>query len=514
MAKKNNGRLIEDRPIGDLVPYARNARTHSDHQVAEILASMIEFGFTNPVLADSKGIAAGHGRVLAAARADAEGIQLCYPDGTPIAQGHVPTINCEGWSDAQRRAYIIADNKIALNSSWDEGLLAEELSALRDDGFDLSLTGFSDDELADMLPDIDEPVATAPTVTDPDAVPEAPVDPVSRRGDVWKLGNHRLICGDSTSGDDLASVLAGEQAALLWTDPPYNVNYEGSAGKILNDHMTDDDFSKFLRAVFANAFAHLVPGAPAYIAHADAGPVGVTFRREFMGAGFYMASCLVWRKNTFVLGRSDYHWQHEPILYGWKPGAAHRWYGDRNKTTVLEQGGSMITRTGENEVQVNLGETGILIRGQGLTVEAISGSVFLEEKPKRNGEHPTMKPVGLVRRMVENSSERGDIVLDLFGGSGSTLIACEQAGRKARLVELDPKFTDVICRRWEQFTGRQARLEGDGMTFAEAAARRGSRGTGVQPAPVPAARPGLMVAGRPYTETPAANDERLLGMTA
>jgi DNA modification methylase len=302
-----------------------------------------------------------------------------------------------------------------------------------------------------------------------------------------------------------------ERADCLWTDPPYGVSYKGKAGTILNDDLRDAEFRQFLRAVFENAAAHLVDGGPAYIAHADAGPMGVAFRVEFMAAGFHLSSCLIWRKNALVLGRSDYHWQHEPILYGWKLGKAHRWFGDRDKTTVLEDAGSILTRTGPDELQLNLGETSIVIRGQALTVERLRGSVLLEEKPKRNSEHPTMKPVALVQRMVENSTQPGDVVLDLFGGSGSTLIACEQSKRVGRLVELDPRFVDVIVRRWQDFTGRVARLDETGETFAEVAARRAAGAPAVT-APATRAAPleprPIMLAGQPFV---AANDPEYAG---
>lgn len=482
---------IEHWPIERLRPYDRNPRTHSPAQVKKIAASMAEFGFTNPVLVDkSDGIIAGHGRL--------EGAKL-------LGLETVPVVVLDYLTDAQRRAYIIADNRLAEDAGWDEDLLAEELGDLRAEGFDLELTGFEADELDDLLVDLDDgPAATEPA--DEDDVP--PVDqapPVARPGDVWRLGSHRVMCGDSTSTEQIATLLAGQRAACLWTDPPYNVNYESKAGKIQNDHMADDDFAAFLRAMYTAAIAHMEEGAPAYIAHADGGPMGIAFRQEFIRAGFKLAACLVWRKNQFTLGRSDYHWQHEPILYGWKPGAAHRWYGARDKASVFELDSDVIKRTADGELQINLGETGIVIRGQDLTVRTVHGTVFLEEKPKRSAEHPTMKPVALIERMLTNSTRRGDVVLDLFGGSGSTLIACEKLRREARLMELDARFVDVIVRRWQEFTGRKARLDATGETFAEVATLR-ARGLVAQPAaPLPAAG-GLMTAGRPFTEMPAAND--------
>lgn len=484
---------IEHWPLDRLKPYARNARTHSAAQVKKIAASIVEFGFTNPILVDSNdGIIAGHGRLMAAFE---------------LTMETVPVVVLDHLTDAQRRAYIIADNRLALDAGWDEAMLAAELADLGAEDFDLSLTGFEDFEIADLLATMDEDEGGAEPTAGADDVPEFTVVPTSIEGDLWRLGHHRVLCGDSTDGQATAMLLDGELADCLWTDPPYNVNYEGSAGKILNDHMAADAFGEFLAAVYQNAIQHLSPGAPAYIAHADT--EGTAFRREFEAAGFYLASCLIWRKNSLVLGRADYHWQHEPILYGWKPGAAHRWYGDRNKTTLLEQGESPITRMSEDEVQITLGELTVVVRGSGLSVEQLSGSVFFEDKPKRNGEHPTMKPVGLIERMLENSTNPGDTVLDLFGGSGSTLIACEKLRRSARLMELDPKFVDVIVKRWEEFTGRKARLDSTGQTFAEVEAerRRGAVSAPVVKAPAAPAPFGFMTAGQPFTERPAANDD-------
>lgn len=444
-------------PVDQLVPYERNSRMHPADQVDGIAASIAEFGFISPIIVDAtRGrIAAGHGRLLAAKR---------------LGMTEVPVVALHHLSEAQFRAYVIADNKHTDNSRFDEEILAAELAALHADGYDLAPLGFSEEELEALI-DMEPEPDGGPTEQDPDAVPETPPDPTTELGDVWRLGGrHRIICGDSTSPAVVDTLLEGELADCLWTDPPYNANYEGTAGKIQNDHMSADAFGQFLRGVYDNAITHLAPGAPAYIAHADT--EGLAFRREFEAAGFYLARCLIWRKNSLVLGRGDYHWQHESILYGWKPGAAHRWYGDRNKTTVLEQGESVVTLVEEGQLQVSLGETTLVIRGEGLTVEQVRGSVFFENKPARNAEHPTMKPVALIERMLANSSNPGDKVLDLFGGSGSTLIACEQTRREARLVELDPKFVDVTILRWQALTGRQARLEGTDETFAEVRARR------------------------------------------
>lgn len=448
---------IEHWTIDELVPYERNARTHSPDQVGKIMSSMMEFGFTNPILVAGKGILAGHGRLMAARE---------------LGLATVPVIRLDHLDDAQQRAYILADNRLALDAGWDEELLATELRNLADDGYDLSLTGFNEDEIDDLLSMLDEEDAPAePTVTDPDVAPSVPAIPVSQMGDIYRLGNHRLICGDSTSLEQVQAMLSGDQIDCLWTDPPYNVAYESDlAGSIQNDDMDDASFAQFLFDVYSTAFAVMKPGAPAYIAHADT--EGVNFRREFERAGFYLASCLIWRKNSLVLGRADYHWQHEPILYGWKPGAAHTWHGERNKTTLTELEDLKIERISENEYQIPFGEKTIIVRGDNLDLTAASGSVFWEDKPKRNGEHPTMKPVALITRQLQNSAKRGDKVLDLFGGSGSTLMACETLGMHARLVELDPKFVDVIVKRWQDFTGRNAVHVQSERTFSELAAER------------------------------------------
>lgn len=434
-----------------LKPYDRNARTHSATQISKIAASMAEFGFTNPVLVDSKdGIIAGHGRLLAAKE---------------LGLSEVPVIVLDHLTDAQRRAYIIADNQLATLSGWDSDILAKEIAALAAEGFDVGLVGFSDEELREFLWHNDDDVVAIGS-QDEDAIPEVRQQPVSRRGDLWILGNHRVICGDSTSIDDIDMLTSGQIIECLWTDPPYNVAYEGSAGSIKNDDMEDGEFRQFLKDAFTSAFSAMKAGAAAYVAHADT--EGYNFRGAFRDAGFKLSGCLVWKKNALVLGRSDYQWQHEPILYGWKPGAAHRWYGNRNKTTITEfEDGEVLRQIADTKFQLSLGEQTLIISGDNLTIEEARPSVTLEEKPKRSAEHPTMKPVPLIERYLLNSTVLNDTVLDLFGGSGSTLIACEKLGRRAFLCELDEKFVDVIVRRWQEYTGKVARLEATGQTFLE-----------------------------------------------
>lgn len=442
---------VERRRVADLVPYARNARTHSRDQIAQICRSIEEFGWTVPVLLDEAGgIIAGHGRILAAKK---------------LGIVEVPCMVASGWSEGQKRAYVIADNKVAENAGWDLAMLSDELAALSDLGFDLGLTGFSDDELAGLVQEEIDPEGLIPD----DAVPEPGPAPLSRHGDVWLLGDHRVMCGDSTKLADVEALCGGESIDACWTDPPYNVDYKGAAGKIANDNMADAAFREFLQAAFLSAFAVLRSGAPIYVAHADT--EGENFRGAFREAGFKLSGCLVWVKPSLVLGRSDYQWRHEPILYGWKPGAAHAWFGGRARTTVFDAGEVPFEVQLDGSVHVKSGGQTFVIRGEALTVEAVEGSVIRAEKPKKSVEHPTMKPVGLVRDMLVNSTRRGNSVLDLFGGSGSTLIACHKVGRVARLMEFDPKFADVIVRRWQEFTGREAVLEATGETFAVVGAR-------------------------------------------
>ena len=430
-----------------LVPYARNARTHPGWQIAQIAASIAEFGFCNPILVGGDGvIIAGHGRLLAAQQ---------------LGLAEVPVIELGHLSEVQRRALVIADNKIAENAGWDEDLLRTELAALQTDGFDLDVVGFSEAELDELMAGFDPDTGLPAQLGDPDFVPEPPAEPISRPGDLWILGEHRVLCGDATLEADAERVCDG-QVDACWTDPPYNVDYEGSAGKIENDNMSAGDFRRFLFLAFAATFKMLKAGGPIYVAHADT--EGSPFRASFRDAGFKLSGCLVWVKPQLVLGRSDYQWRHEPILYGWKPGAPHKWFGGRANTSVFETPGEKLRVMPDGTVQVDIGDQTIVIRGEGLALEALEGSVLRFDKPNRSAEHPTMKPVELIGRMLENSSRPGAVVYDPFGGSGSTLIACAQSGRKARLLELDPRFVDVIVSRWQTFTSRQAVRE-DGVRF-------------------------------------------------
>ena len=437
---------VEMMQVGRLVPYAGNARTHPEWQIAQIAASIAEFGFTNPILVGEDGvIIAGHGRLLAAQQ---------------LGLDEVPVIVLDHLTATQRRALVIADNRIAENAGWDEALLRRELAALQDEAFDLDITGFSDEELDRIMsgidPDADMNVPAEPG--DPDFVPDPPARPVSQRGMIWQLGGHRVMCGDATTRADVEALCAGERMAACWTDPPYNVDYEGNAGKILNDAMGATEFRRFLTDAFLCAFAVMNQGAAIYVAHADT--EHSNFRGAFRDAGFKLSAGLVWVKPSLVLGRSDYQWRHEAILYGWKPGAKHRWFGGRAKTTVFDDAGSPVRAMPDGTVQIDIGDQVIVVSGENLSMETADGSVLRCDKPARSAEHPTMKPIRLILEMLENSTTRGDRVLDPFGGSGSTLIACQKAGRTACLMELDETFCDVIVARWEQLTGKEAVLAG------------------------------------------------------
>jgi DNA modification methylase len=397
---------IETRLVADLIPYAANSRTHSDAQVAQIAASIKEFGWTNPILIDDDNtIIAGHGRLLAARK---------------LGMEEVPAIILDHLTKAQQRALVIADNQLALNAGWDMDMLKAEIEDLSLEDFNLDLLGFDEKFLDGLL----EPEPTA-GLTDEDAVPEVPETPKTVPGDVWVLGNHRLMCGDSTSVDALEKLTEGNLVDMWLTDPPYNVAYEGKtkdALTIQNDSMTDDSFRTFLRDAYVAADIVMKPGAVFYIWHADS--EGYNFRGAAHDAGWKVRQCLIWKKSTMVMGRQDYHWKHEPCLYGWKEGAAHLWATDRKQTTILEF-----------------------------------------DKPSRNGEHPTMKPVELFEYQMLNNTKGADIVLDSFGGSGTTIIAAEKHGRYGRLMELDPKYCDVIVKRWQDFTGKEAIHAETGETF-------------------------------------------------
>lgn len=392
--------------IDKLVPYANNARTHSPAQINKLRSSLREFGFINPVIIDRDfGIIAGHGRVLAARE---EGIN------------EVPCVYADHLTEAQKKAYIIADNRMAMDAGWDEEMLRIEIESLQADAFDLALTGFDEKELSKLFDDGND-------VKDDDFdVDEELKKPTfSKAGDVWTLGRHRLVCGDSTKPETYEVLMEGRKANLVLTDPPYNVNYEGSAGKIKNDNMASDKFFDFLFDAFSNMEKVMADDASIYVFHADT--EGLNFRRAFDAAGFYLSGCCIWKKPSLVLGRSPYQWQHEPCLFGWKKNGKHQWYSDRRQTTIWEF-----------------------------------------EKSKKNGDHPTMKPIPLLCYPITNSTMSNTLVLDPFGGSGSTLIACEQTDRSCATIELDEKFCDVIVNRYIELVGKSENVSvlRDGKTYS------------------------------------------------
>ena len=399
---------IEHRRIDQLVAYPRNARIHSDAQIEQIAASIREYGFVNAMLIGPDNvIIAGHARLLAARR---------------VSMSEVPVIVLAHLTDAQRRALVIADNQLALNAGWDEETLRAELAALAECGANLDLLGFDEQELERLVQGLNP-------LTDADAVPPAPGEPVTVLGDLWLLGDHRLLCGDATRREAIDSVLAGGQADMVFTDPPYNAAYEGKTAQRLtidNDAL-GANFYEFLLA----ACTHLIAVCRGAIYVCMSSSELHTLYQAFTDAGGHWSTFVIWAKHHFTLGRSDYQRQYEPILYGWRKGGDHVWCGDRDQ-----------------------------------------GDVWSIPRPMANREHPTMKPVELVERAVKNSSRKGDAVLDPFAGSGTTLIACQKCHRRARLIEIDPHYADVICQRWEQFGGEPAVLAGDGRTFHEIAGER------------------------------------------
>lgn len=450
--------------VASLIPYARNSRKHEPWQIDMIAASIKEYGWTNPVLIADDGIIAGHGRIMAAQK---------------LGLVRVPAIDLSHLSEAQRRAYVIMDNRSAeKGTSWDLEMLKIETEDLIAEGFDINLTGFSQDELTEIFG-----ITGVPSEADPDDAPGVLPDPISAPGDVWVLGAHKVMCGSSLEIDAWDRLMGGELIDCVWTDPPYNVDIgaknasldradkgnRGKTGAIMNDKMDDAAFYQFLLDMYAALFTVMKPGAPIYVAHADV--EGANFRKAFTDAGFKLQNCLVWNKNIHVLGRSDYQPKHEPILYGWKPGSKHRWYGGRKLTTVLEHGeGGPISRLDDGRWAVKVGDDVLVVDGDA-KLEQHPGSVLYEPKPVKSGLHPTMKPVALVERMLKASARSGDIVGDAFGGSGTTLIAADRLGMAARLMELDPRYVDVIVRRWEQYSGRRAVHAETGAEFpAEAPA--------------------------------------------
>lgn len=378
--------------IDKLVPYVNNARTHSAEQIIKLRSSLREFGFVNPIIVDREfNVIAGHGRLMAAKE---EGIS------------EVPCVFVDYLTESQKKAYILADNRMAMDAGWDEELLKIEMEELQNLGYDLGYTGFDEKELADLF-GIDDK-----DVKDDDFDLTAALEKASfvERGDVWFVGKHKLMCGDATSSEDVSKLMEDKKANLILTDPPYNVAFKSSDGlTIQNDSMKNNDFYEFLFSSFKNMAEHLENGGAAYIFHADT--EGLNFRKAFIDAGFHLAGCCIWVKDSLVLGRSDYQWQHEPVLYGFMQNGKHPWYSDRKQTTIWNF-----------------------------------------NKPKKNSNHPTSKPLDLLAYPINNSTQANAIVIDTFGGSGSTLMACEQMNRICYTMELDEKYASVILRRYVEDT--------------------------------------------------------------
>ena len=408
MKTTTNMELVE---INKLVPYVNNARTHSPEQINKLRSSLREFGFINPVIIDKDyGIIAGHGRVIAARE---EGIEK------------IPCVFADHLTEAQKKAYILADNRMALDAGWDEELLRVEIEALQAEAFDVSLTGFDEKEITDLFKD------TQAEAKDDEYDLTAALEKAAfvKKGDLWVVGRHRLLCGDATKAEDVDKLCEGKRVNLILTDPPYGVSFKSASGlTIWNDSMKNEEFYSFLLAAFKNMVSHLEPGGSAYVFHADT--EGLNFRRAFIDAELHLAGCCIWVKNSLVLGRSDYQWQHEPVLYGFLKNGKHHWYSDRKQTTIWNF-----------------------------------------DKPKRNENHPTSKPLDLLSYPLKNSTQENAIVLDTFGGSGSTLMACEQTNRICYTMELDEKYASVILRRYVEDTGDGANVyvlrDGEKFMYAD-----------------------------------------------
>lgn len=415
---------IEYKNIEDLKPYENNSRTHSEEQIKQIVNSMKEFGWTNPILLDgNNGIIAGHARLKAA---------------WLLGMSQVPCVELDGLSEAQKRAYIIADNKLAINAGWDTELLSAELQELKDIDFDLDLIGFDENELDDLLKS-----DQVEGLTDPDDAPEIPEQPVTVMGDLWVMGKHRLLCGDSKNTLAYESVTKGILADLLITDPPYGVSYADknrflnaiSRGNLIqepikSDHQKPEEMSEFWTECFSSASTALKEGAAYYVTGAQGGDLLLLLLQSLRQSGFPLRHMLIWAKNNHVLGRCDYHYKHEPIIYGWRNGS-HVFYGGHGQTSLWEI-----------------------------------------PKPLKSDLHPTQKPVELYLRAINNSSKAGDLILEPFSGSGTALISAEQTGRNVAALEIDPHYVDVAVERWQNYTGKDAILESDGRTFNEIKAER------------------------------------------
>lgn len=440
---------VENKKITDLKPAPYNPRLDlqpGDPDYEKLKRSIQEFGLVEPIVFNERTgyVVGGHQRLKVL---------------QDLGWSEVP-VSVVDLDPEKEKALNVALNKI--EGDWDNFKLKELLEELDTGAFDITITGFDEEEIEDLMTQfyVEEETEVKEDNFDPDKAAEEVQEPVTKPGDVWLLGRHRLMCGDSTNIDDVLRLMGGKQADMIFTDPPYNVDYEGSNGKkIKNDNMEDSAFYQFLYDAFVAMYTVLKEGGPIYVCHADS--EGLNFRKAFKDAGFLMKQCLIWVKNSLVLGRQDYHWKHEPILYGWKPGAAHAWYGGRKQDTVVEEDVDLVIQkegdhfvlsfsNGIKSVMVKVPSYEIVFSG-----DDSDSTTWRIEKPKKNADHPTMKPIALCARAIQNSSKPGELVLDPFGGSGSTLIACEQTGRTCFTMEFDPIYCDVILRRFEEFTGQK-----------------------------------------------------------
>ena len=441
---------VENKKITDLKPAPYNPRLDlqpGDPDYEKLKRSIQEFGLVEPIVFNERTgyVVGGHQRLKVL---------------QDLGWSEVP-VSVVDLDPEKEKALNVALNKI--EGDWDNFKLKELLEELDTGAFDITITGFDEEEIEDLMTQfyVEEETEVKEDNFDPDKAAEEIQEPITKPGDVWLLGRHRLMCGDSTNIDDVLRLMGGKQADMIFTDPPYNVDYEGSNGKkIKNDNMEDSAFYQFLYDAFVAMYTVLKEGGPIYVCHADS--EGLNFRKAFKDAGFLMKQCLIWVKNSLVLGRQDYHWKHEPILYGWKPGAAHAWYGGRKQDTVVEEDVDLVVQkegdhfvlsfsNGIKSVMVKVPSYEIVFSG-----DDSDSTTWRIEKPKKNADHPTMKPIALCARAIQNSSKPGELVLDPFGGSGSTLIACEQTGRTCFTMEFDPVYADVIVKRWEEFTGQKA----------------------------------------------------------
>lgn len=453
------------RLVAELLPYARNSKTHSPAQVTVIANSIKRFGWTNPCLIAGAVILAGHGRIMAAKQ---------------LGLTKVPCIDLSHLSEEDRRAYVIMDNRSAeTGASWDLEMLKVETDELRDLGLDLeAVTGWAEDDLAALFAGIVDG-GDSENEGDPDAVPDLPEEPISQVGDVWVMGRHRLLVGDSTTREAWDICMAGGAADVAFTDPPYNVDVatknkkldrldgmnRSKSGAIQNDKMTSAAFADFIGRAFDALYAVLEPGATVYVSHSD--KEAGAFRACFDDAGFKFLQTLIWRKSQLVLGMSKYQPIHEPIIMGTKPGAKMQWYGGRKQTTLLDFGDDTPFRQLEDgRWCVKMGDSILYLAGD-VTVEEAPTSFLSVPKPSKSGLHPTTKPIELVERLLNNSARRGAVVADGFGGSGSTLIAAERLGMCARIIELNEGYADTIVKRWQLFTGEMAFNEATGEAFSD-----------------------------------------------